>query len=114
MNWVRESWAAAKREPVPALAFCFGILTVLLVVVSSWFAYMAVQRVKQEAEARIQLACEMSFANGKALLDTVADDVDPKVVENYRRNLELRANEAIHKFDPDFECKIPEETEEAP
>lgn len=109
MNWVRQSWQQAKRTPLPALAFTFGVLTVMLSSLTGFMAWRAAEAVGREEEARIQLACEMSYANGQALLDTVTD-VEPEVVERYRQNLQRRANEAIRKYDPEFVCKIPEES----
>ena len=108
MNWVRESWRQAKREPVPALAFALVILTVLMASLSSWFSYRTSAGLTDEFKDRIQMSCEMAFANGQALLDSVTD-VDPEVVEKYRRNLQRRTNEVIQRYDPGFDCKIPEE-----
>lgn len=75
----------------------------------SWRVALDLER---EEEDRVQMACEMSFANGQALLDTVADDVEPETTERYRENLQRRANEVIHRYDPEFDCKIPVQSEE--
>lgn len=109
-DWVRVSIAYAKKQPALALAFCLASVTLILTAgVGVWLSVVA-GNLEQETKDRIQLACDMSFANGQAILDTAAQDeeVPEETIELYRHNLQVQANRAIRKFDPDFECSIPE------
>lgn len=111
MDWFRESIHYAKNQPALAITSILVVVLLIAVGVLSVRISLLIGDLRQETQDRIQLTCNMSFANGQALLDTAAEEeeVPPEIVEIYRSNLQRYTNAEIRKFAPEFQCEIPKD-----
>jgi len=110
MTWLRESLDYARKHVALSVACGMIVVTLMAVGLVALRVSILYGDLRQETQDRIQLACDMSFANGQALLDTAARDqeVPPETIEVFRKNLKHYADIEIKKYDPNVQCEIPE------